>query len=86
MVLPVSYLQWQQNEKSVLTVFQWISAQNFTREPSPLSREGDMYREGIYYTASGFFFSLSHITRGYLAARCCGQRRELLVGRPLREL
>lgn len=55
-VLPVSYLQWQQNEKSVLTVFQRISAPNFTSEPSPLSREGDMSREGIYYTVPGNFF------------------------------
>lgn len=33
-ILPVSYLQWQQNERFVLTVFQWISAQKFTSEPS----------------------------------------------------
>lgn len=57
MLLPVSYLQWQQNEKSVLTVFQWISAQKFTSEPSPLSGGRHMNREGIYYTPPGIGFS-----------------------------
>lgn len=56
MVLLVSYLQWQQNEKSVLTVFQWISAQKFTSEQFPLPGRRDMNREGMYYTPPGAGF------------------------------
>lgn len=41
--------------------------------------------ERVYITPLQEIFSLSHITRGYLAARYCGWRRRLLVGRPLRE-
>lgn len=55
-VLLVSYLQWQQSEKSVLTVFQWISAQKFTSEPSPLSGGRDINREGMYYIPPGIGF------------------------------
>lgn len=53
-VLPVSYLQWQQNEKFVLTVFQWISAQKFTSEPS-LSGVKGMNRVYILHSYWNWF-------------------------------
>lgn len=53
-VPPVFYLQWQQNEKFVLTVFQWISAQKFTSEPS-LSGGRDMNRVYVLHSCRNWF-------------------------------
>lgn len=53
-VLPVFYLQWQQNEKFVLTIFQWISAQKFTSEPS-LSGGRDINRVYILHSYRNCF-------------------------------